>query len=55
MGTPKDLAYWIWFLELLEKKGLITIIERSEEYPNKGDSKQSRVYLEIELNISPGD
>jgi hypothetical protein len=52
-GTAKDLAHWIFFLELLQNKGLITIVERSEPYANRGHSTQYRVYLEIDLNIEP--
>lgn len=55
MGTTDDLERWLWFLKLLDKKGLITIIEVSAPYKNRGDSIQYRQYIEIRLNAREQD
>lgn len=49
-GTQEDLDRWIWFLDLMESKGLITILEKSKPYANRGDSKLMRLYIKITLN-----
>lgn len=49
-GTAEDLERWSWFLDLMEGKGLITILEKSKLYPNRGDSKLFRLYIKIKLN-----
>ena len=50
-GTKEDLEKWLWFVGKMDQKGLVEIINRSEAYPNRGESKECRVYLEINLNI----
>jgi len=50
-GTKEDLEKWLWFVGKMDQKGLVEIISRSEPYANRGESKESRVYLEINLNI----
>lgn len=50
-GTKEDLEKWLWFVGKMDQKGLVEIINRSEPYANRGESKESRVYLEINLNI----
>lgn len=50
MGTAEDLERWAWFLDLMESKGLITILEKSKPYANRGDSKLFRLYVKITLN-----
>lgn len=50
-GTKEDLEKWLWFVAKMDQKGLVEIVNRSEAYPNRGESKESRVYLEINLNI----
>jgi len=50
MGTTEDLQKWAWFLGLMNEKGLITILEKSEPYKNRGDSKLFRQYIKIRLN-----
>lgn len=50
-GTKEDLEKWLWFVRKMDQKGLVEIISRSEAYANRGESKESRVYLEINLNI----
>ncbi|MHC5826063.1 MAG: hypothetical protein ACYT04_61975 [Nostoc sp.] len=50
MGTTEDLQKWAWFLGLMNDKGLITILEKSEPYKNRGDSKLFRQYIKIRLN-----
>ncbi|MBD2773334.1 hypothetical protein [Iningainema tapete] len=50
MGTEEDLNKWAWFLGECEKRQLITILEKSKPYPNRGDSKFVRQYIKIKLN-----
>jgi len=50
-GTKEDLEKWLWFVGKMDKKGLVEIINQSDPYANRGESKESRVYLEINLNI----
>lgn len=50
MGTPEDLDRWAWFLGECEKRGLITILEKSRTYANRGDSRLVRLYIKIKLN-----
>jgi hypothetical protein len=38
----------------MDRKGLIEILEESQPYPNRGESKLYRLYLEIDLNIPEG-
>jgi hypothetical protein len=51
MGTQEDLDRWAWFLGECEKRQLITILEKSKSYPNRGDSKLVRLYIKIKLNV----
>lgn len=51
MGSQEDLDSWLWFLEKMQEKDLINILEKSRQYPNRGESKLSRVYVKIQLNI----
>ena len=51
MGTTKDLERWIWLVEKLQERGLVTIVEQSRPYANRGESIQSRVYLEVDLEL----
>jgi hypothetical protein len=50
MGTEEDLKRWIWFLRLLHDKKLITILEESKPYKNRGESLLYRQYIKIRLN-----
>jgi hypothetical protein len=50
MGTQEDLDKWAWFLELVESKGMITVLEKSRLYSNRGESKLLRLYMKIKLN-----
>jgi hypothetical protein len=50
MGTPEDLDKWAWFLDLVESKGMITVLEKGKLYPNRGESKLMRLYIKIKLN-----
>jgi hypothetical protein len=50
-GTEADLKAYLYLLHAMDKKGLIEILEESKPYPNKGDSKILRVYLDINLNM----
>ena len=50
MGTEQDLEKWAWFIELIESKDMITVLEKSKLYPNRGDSKLYRLYIKIKLN-----
>lgn len=50
-GTEQDLKAYLYLLHAMDKKGLIEILEESKPYPNKGDSKILRVYLDINLNM----
>ena len=49
MGTEEDLQRWLWFVEKMQERGLINIIENSKPYKNRGQSQQYRHYLEIDL------
>lgn len=51
MGTVPDLERWVWLVEKLQERGLVTIVERSRPYANRGESLQSRVYLEVDLEL----
>lgn len=50
-ATPEDLARWEWFFKEMEKRGLITIFEKSNQYANRGDSKLKRQYFKVKLNV----
>lgn len=50
-GTEEDLKAYLYLLHAMDKKGLIEILEESKPYPNKGESKILRVYLDINLNM----
>lgn len=50
MGTEEDLEKWAWFLELVESKGMITVLEKGKLYKNRGESKLYRLYIKIKLN-----
>ncbi len=50
MGTEEDLNKWAWFLELVESKGMITVLDKGKLYPNRGESKLMRLYIKIKLN-----
>lgn len=50
-GTDQDLKAYLYLLHAMDKKGLIEILEESKPYPNKGESKIFRVYLDINLNM----
>jgi hypothetical protein len=39
MGTKEDLEKWSWFLELVESKDMITVLEKGKFYQNRGESK----------------
>jgi hypothetical protein len=51
MGTEADLKAYLYLLHAMNSKGLIEILEESEPYKNRGDSKMYRVYLEVNLNM----
>jgi hypothetical protein len=51
VGTQEDLEKWEWFLEKMNEKGLVTILEKSRLYKNRGESLLYRQYLKINLNI----
>lgn len=50
-GTQDDLKAYLYLLHAMNKKGLIEILEESQPYRNRGESKLYRVYLEVNLNI----
>ncbi len=50
-GTEADLKAYLYLLHAMDKKGLIEILEESQPYKNRGESKFHRVYLEINLNM----
>lgn len=53
-GISAELNMWIWFLHKMDEKGLITLLNVSDFYPNnrKGFSLQGRIYVSLRLNIS---
>ncbi len=50
-GTEADLKAYLYLLHAMDKKGLIEILEKSQPYKNRGESKIHRVYLELNLNM----
>ncbi len=52
-GTEEDLKDWLLFMDAVDRKGLIEILEKSTPYKNRGESKLLRVYLEIDLKVDP--
>ena len=54
-GTEADLKAYLYLLRAMDKKGLIEILEESEPYRNRGESKIHRVYLEVNLNMEMED
>lgn len=50
-GTESDLKAYLYLLHAMDKKGLIEILEESQPYKNRGESKIHRVYLEVNLNM----
>lgn len=48
-GTEKDLEVILKLFNLMEKHQLLEILEASDPYANRGNSKISRVYLEVEI------
>jgi hypothetical protein len=54
-GTESDLKAYLYLLRAMDRKGLIEILEESEPYKNRGDSKIYRVYLEVNLNMEMED
>jgi hypothetical protein len=53
-GTEADLKAYLYLLHAMDSKGLIEILEESQAYPNRGESKIYRLYLEVNLNIPDG-
>jgi hypothetical protein len=49
-GTEADLRAYLYLLHAMDKKRLIEILEESQPYKNRGESKIHRVYLELNLN-----
>ncbi|YAF99191.1 MAG: hypothetical protein AB3A66_27345 (plasmid) [Nodularia sp. CChRGM 3473] len=54
-APPEDLERWEWFFKEMEKRGLITIFDRSKQYVNRGDSKLKRQYFKVKLNAQNSD
>ena len=54
-GTEADLKAYLYLLHAMDKKGLIEILEESEPYKNRGESKMFRVYLEVNLSMETED
>ncbi len=54
-GTEADLKAYLYLLRAMDTKGLIEILEESQPYKNRGESKMYRVYLEVNLNIEMED
>lgn len=52
-GTQAELEKWLKFLERVDSKELINILEVSSFYPNRGNSKLGRKYMEVELLVEP--
>ena len=50
MGTQEDLEIWLRLVQKMQDHQILEIIEESKPYPNRGDSKQFRVYLKVNLN-----
>jgi hypothetical protein len=54
-GTEADLKAYLYLLRAMDTKGLIEILEESQPYKNRGESKMYRVYLEVNLNMEMED
>jgi hypothetical protein len=54
-GTEADLKAYLYLLRAMDTKGLIEILEESQPYKNRGESKMYRVYLEVNLNMDMED
>lgn len=52
-GTQAELDKWLKFLQRVDSKELIEILEVSSFYPNRGSSKLGRQYIEVELLVEP--
>ena len=53
-AREEDLQSWLWLLELMHNKGLITIIQKPTKfYPNRGSDTIKRANFEIKLNREP--
>ena len=52
-GTQADLDKWLKFLQRVDSKELIEILEVSSFYQNRGSSKLGRQYMEVELLVDP--
>ena len=53
-APEEDLESWLWLLELMHNKGLITIIQKPTKfYANRGSDIIKRAYFEIKLNREP--
>ena len=53
-GMPKELQKAIDYLSKKEKLGEFTILSQSGSYADRGESRYSRVYLEIEFEETKG-
>jgi hypothetical protein len=50
------LERWVWLVEKLQERQLVSILEKSLPYPNRGESQYYRVYLEVDLELdAPAD
>lgn len=47
-GTKEDLNKWLWFMEKLQEKQIVRILDKSEPYKNRGESEMYRVYIKAE-------
>lgn len=49
-GTEDDLKIILKLFWLMQKHGLVEILEESKPYPNREPSKLFRIYLKVEVN-----
>ncbi len=50
MGTEKDLKVFLELVHKMQDHQLLEILEESNPYKNRGESKLYRVYLKVDLD-----
>ena len=49
-AEKEDIEDFVHLLELLEETKILTILSKSEPYPDRGFSKYFRTYIDVKLN-----
>ena len=48
-GLPSDINAFMILFKKMDQRKMISLLEESADYPNRGESKLVRKYLEIEM------